>query len=171
MQKYDDKIHRANRNKYNEMFDPIARLKTTFNNDVYLNNDADFYRIISPDELIELCKTKVTGEYIDSNGHFTNGHYSCVTTNPNYNEQAFSANGLPIRLKFKTKDSEGLYNMDLLNRIGCLKPERSIYRVFGYNFYDIDWDNVCINNGLNWERLPKKEVDEIIEQVLSHFNK
>jgi hypothetical protein len=98
---------------------------------------------------------------IDSNGHFTNGHYSCITTNPNYNEQAFAANGLPIRLKFKTKNEDGLYNMNLLNRINAIKQERSIYKVCGYNFYDIDWDNVCVQIDGDWQSLGSDFIEKI----------
>jgi len=166
MKKYAALHHEAAQRKYNELFDPIYQLKSDlFSRDPYLNSDAAFYRIISPGELKSLVQTKKTKAFIDSNGYFTNGHYSCITANPNYNEQAFAANGLPIRIKFKTKDSEGLYNMDLFNRIGVLKPERSIYRVWGYNFDDIDWNNVCINRGQGWERLSRNTVEDIISSL------
>ena len=161
------KKNKENFCEYNQLFHPIERLRNRVFADFYLNDDANFYRIISPDELVNLFKTKSTKTLIDSNGHFTNGHYSCITTNPNYNQQAFAANGLPIRLKFKTKDENGLYNMDLLDRIGALKSERSIYKIHGYNFDDIDWNNVCVNFGDGWKLLSKKSVEEIIQQTLS----
>lgn len=165
LNKYENKTHRENQNKYDRLFNPIERLKDKYYTDMLLDDNANFYRIISPDELISLIRTKGTKNFIDSNGHYTNGHYSCITTNPNYNEQAFGANGLPIRLKFKTRDSEGLYNMDLLNRIGTIKPERSIYKVHGYNYDDIDWNNVCINNGEEWMQLSRQDVDEVISTI------
>lgn len=162
MDKYSKKEHELNGIKYREIFSPIQRMRSVACNDPFLSDDANFYRIISPDELVSLFRTKGTDKLIDSNGHFTNGHYSCVTTNPNYNEQAFTANGLPIRLKFKTKGDDGLYNMDLLNRIAPLKQERSIYRVWGYNYSDIDWDNVCVDAGCGWAKLDKKTLDELM---------
>ncbi len=167
MQKYDKKTHHINACKYDELFNPIARLKKSFYQDPYLNSNANFYRIISSGELIELFKTKRTGKYIDANGYYTNGHYSCITTNPNYNEQAFINNGIPIRLKFKTKDSDGQYNMDLLDRISCIKPERSIYRVYGYNYYDIDWDNFYVSNGIDWTLFPRKDIEELEKQAIN----
>lgn len=162
MDRYNKKEHELNDRKYQEIFNPIQRMCSYANNDIFLSDDANFYRIISTDELISLFQTKGTDELIDSNGHFTNGHYSCITTNPNYNEQAFAANGLPIRLKFKTKGDDGLYNMDLLNRIAPLKQERSIYRVGGYNYSDIDWDNVCVDAGSGWKKLDKKTLDKLM---------
>ena len=168
--KYEKETHYKNQEKYDKLFNPIERLKDKRFPDILLNSNADFYRIISPNELISLVETKTTKNFIDSNGYFTNGHYSCITTDPNYNEQAFAANGLPIRLKFKTKDSDGCYNMDLLNRICALKPERSIYQVYGYNFDDIDWDNVCVDKGNGWERLSRKCIDEIILEIQNKLN-
>lgn len=161
MGKYEQKTQDLNFKKYQKIFNPIERLRIAYCDDPYLNENANFYRIISIDELAELLKTKKTNEYIDSNGHYTNGHYSCITTNPNYNEQAFAANGIPIRLKFKTKDDDGFYNMDLLNRIAGIKPERSIYKVCGYNYYDIDWDNLFVSNGSEWEKLDKVFIEKI----------
>lgn len=168
MKKYEQKIHDEKACKYREIFDPITRLSGTgyyANCDPYLSNNADFYRIISPGEFRNLALTKNTGKYIDSNGYFTDGHYSCITTNPNYNEQAFAMNGLPIRLKFKTKDKDGYYNMDLLDRIHGIKPERSIYKVSGYNYNDIDWNNVCVNDGNGWAKLDREFVDELISKA------
>ncbi len=166
MKKMQKLKHNAKQKEYDGLFNPIARLREGYGNDLYLNDDANFYRIISPGELVSLIKTKQTKALIDSNGHFTNGHYSCITTNPNYNEQAFSANGLPIRLKFKTKDKNGLYNMNLLNRICGLKKENSVYRISGYNFDDIDWDNVCVDLGNGWEWLDEDQIEELIKIVL-----
>ena len=161
IKKYADKKSKEKFHEYNKLFNPIERLGAGVFNDPYLNENANFYRIISPDELANLVITKKTGELIDSNGHFTNGHYSCITTNPNYNEQAFAANGLPIRLKFKTKNEDGLYNMNLLNRITGLKQERSIYKVCGYNFNDIDWDNVCVQIDGDWRFLGSDFIEKI----------
>jgi len=165
MKKYEKKAHQRKLYDYRKLFDPIARLKGDWGNDPYINENANFYRIISPQELINLIKTKKTKTLIDSNGYFTNGHYSCITTDPNYSEQAFAANGLPIRIKFKTKTEDGLYNMDLLDRIGCLKEERSIYRVFGYNYDDIDWDSTCIDTGEGWRLYGRDFVDEIEQKL------
>ena len=167
MKDYDKKAHRKNSLEYDRLFNPIARLKSGYYSDPYLTSDANLYRIISIEEFINLVKTKESKALIDSNGHYTNGHYSCITANPNYNEQAFAANGIPIRLKFKTKEQDGTYNMDLFNRISPIKEERSIYKVCGYNFDDIDWDNVCVNYGVEWEHLSKSEVDGLISQVLN----
>lgn len=166
MKKYNQQEHRFNDRKYQDMFHPIQRMRSFAYSDPYLTDEANFYRTISPNELVALFKTKGTSTLIDSNGHYTNGHYSCITTNPNYNEQAFAANGLPIRLKFKTKDNNGLYNMDLLDRISGLKQERSIYRVSGYNYSDIDWDNICVDPGSGWVKLGKETLNEIMDSVL-----
>ena len=165
MDKYEQKDYALNNRKYQKMFHPVERLKASYCDDPYLNDSADFYRIISIDELVALLKTKKTNEYIDSNGHYTNGHYSCITTNPNYNEQAFAANGVPIRLKFKTREDDGSYNMDLLNRIAGIKQERSIYKVCGYNYYDIDWNNLYVSNGAEWEKFDKATIDELTAKL------
>ncbi len=165
MEKYSKITHDAKQREYDKLFDPIERLRTNWCSDPHLNHNANFYRIISPEELKSLAQTKKTGVFINSNGHFTNGNYSCITTNPNYSEQAFAANGLPIRLKFKTKDDNGFYNMDLLDRISGLKQERSIYRVSGYNYDDIDWNNVCINQGDGWVQLSKDCIEEIMSEL------
>lgn len=167
MDKYRQEEYILKDKEYQNLFHPIERMRSFACYDPHLSDDADFYRIISPDELFALFKTKGTNKYIDSNGHFTNGHYSCITTNPNYNEQAFAFNGLPIRLKFKTKNKDGSYNMDLLNRINTLKQERSIYKVSGYNFDDIDWDNVFVSTESGWARLCRADIDELLAKLLS----
>ncbi len=79
----------------------------------------------------------------------------CITANPNYNEQAFIANGTPIRLKFKTKNPDGSARMEFFDRIGTLKSDHSVYRIFGYNFDDIDWTQTCIATADGWENISK----------------
>lgn len=156
MKKYAEKAHSKKQDELEELLNPVRRLKrhAVFGGDNYLSErNPEFYRIISPQELKNLLNTAETKNYITSKGYHTAGNYSCITANPNYGEQAFGANGLPIRLKFKTKNQDGTFNMDLFNRIGGLKEERSIYRINGYNFDDIDWNNVCVQSGNEWVRL------------------
>ncbi len=133
--------------------------------DIFLDEEANFYRIVSPDEVANLFKTKGTRGFIDADGHYTKGHYSCITTNPNYNEHAFCADGLPIRLKFKTKNEDGLYNASVLDRIEGLKQNRSIYKINGYNYDDVDWDNVYAKIGNKWVLLDDVYIKELAFRI------
>ena len=56
--------------------------------------------------------------------------------------------------------------MDLFNRIAPLKQERSIYKISGYNYNDIDWDNVCVDTGSGWAKLDRETLDELMDSIL-----